>query len=1055
MPERTARDKKVKFRQLTYCLLTLIVALQASFAQRLKITAPVQNDVSMMTRQAVIVSGKPGTPVVLYVNGAAVDTGDVRPDGIFDFLNIPVAQGPVTFTIVSLGYIPEIDSVNMHIAGEPNSIEIVSEQKEFVADGRSTAKFEAVVKDRYGVAIPGMYLITLKSDTATLSAMDIDPNQDGIQAKIENGKVAFEMTSPSSSIVSTIAASWGNVRTEHQVEYATPVVPLMIVGSADAQGTMLSADGNLAGLRNKGSIDDGFHSNGRLAFYGRGTVMEKYLLTASFDNERRQRDRLFRDLDPDVLYSIYGDNSTVDYTAQTSNPFFVKLEQNRSYMMFGDFNTAFSRNELARYDRTFTGVSSHYETKSDNVDAFATVTDRKVVQDEIRGQGISGYYFLGSSNVVPGSEKVRIETRDKRHNEIVLNRAEKSRFGDYEIDYVQGTLFFKQPVLSIDQSGNPVYIVVSYESQSGFPTNYVVGLQGEREVLDGVTVGMTAVTEERMPTNYTLLGFNSSYKMKDQLQAAVEVAHGSDVSSSGAAWKLELGGSPMERMQLNSYFRKVESGFVNQTVGAGGASEIGSLKYGMGGTYDGLYDIKFMTDYYHQKQTGGTAVTTINSITGGAERKITKYATVSLRVENLDYESMRTDTALVENRNSTMLNAKTSVRATEQINITGEYEQSFSNSKQEEIKPSSGAVGIEYRVFDNVTLSAQQRFYIGSGSTTAFGIGSDLGYGTTVTGRYEIGNGINGQRNQASIGLKNTTKITDEVTSNVTFERTRALDRNVAEAQTNDNDALSVGVEYLPKEAYKASIKGELAKTPMAIRRNVTFGGNIAIAEDFTLIDKMTYFEEDRVAPQSAGRTFSNGTLSAAQIGTQLGGGLMKKFDNALGVAYRPVNFDWLNAIGKIEKKVEFNGIVEPQTASDVNILSLHTFVEPIIGLEIGTKYAMKYATDEAFGLHASTMTDFYLIRAEYDLRWNNFDVASEYRILNSRIVGQANSSSVKHGYSAEIGNVVFENIRVALGYNFVGTEDRDLVGKDYQSAGPFISIRAKFTEKVLEYFNR
>jgi hypothetical protein len=254
---------------------------------------------------------------------------------------------------------------------------------------------------------------------------------------------------------------------------------------------------------------------------------------------------------------------------------------------------------------------------------------------------------------------------------------------------------------------------------------------------------------------------------------------------------------------------------------------------------------------------------------------------------------------------------------------------------------------------------------------------------------------------------------------------------------------------------FKLQIKGEFGKNSQSIRRNLTFGGDIRLANDFTLIDKLTYFEEDRVLAQSSTSTFSSGTLSADQIGNGLSGGLLKKFNNTIGLAYRPVEIDWLNAIGKFEKKIEFNGMVEPQTSYDVNIISLHTFIEPIIGLEIGTKYALKYATEEAFGLKVSTMTDFILFRAEYDLRWNNFDVASEYRILDSRIVNQVNSSSIKHGYSAEVGNVVFENIRLAVGYNFVGTEDRDLVGQDYQSAGPFISVRAKFTEKILNLFNK
>jgi len=273
--------------------------------------------------------------------------------------------------------------------------------------------------------------------------------------------------------------------------------------------------------------------------------------------------------------------------------------------------------------------------------------------------------------------------------------------------------------------------------------------------------------------------------------------------------------------------------------------------------------------------------------------------------------------------------------------------------------------------------------------------------------------------------------------------------------QTNDNDAVSVGFEFLPNTSYKASVKGELGKNQQSIRRNITFGGDLRIANDFTLIDKFSYYEEERIQPVGTEETFADGTLSSAQIGSPLAGGVMKKMNNVIGLAFRPVDYDWLNAIGKYEKKLEFNGMVQPQTSYTVDIVSLHTFVEPVIGLEIGTKYALKMATDETYGLRASTVTDLYLIRAEYDLRWNNFDVAAEYRVLNSRISNQANSNSLKRGYSAEIGYVAFENIHVGVGYNFIGTEERDLVGKDYWSAGPFVSFRMKFTEKILNYFNK
>lgn len=1020
---------------------------------QLRITEPKENSVSSFRSQFVSGTAPVGYPVRVDVNGKTVDSTTVRPDGVFEFIGVKVPTGPVTFTVVARRPSHrEISATrSMHILGSPDSIAIDSTAETMQANG-APISVSVHAFDKWGVQIPGNYFITMNADSGFTSANDADPATPGIQARIENGAAHFTMNSPKQAGTADMTFSVDGVSTQRTIEFVTPVEPLMLVGSADGSVTSLSTSGDLNGLVNESDLEKGVHSNGRLAFYGRGSIWGNYLLTASFDNERRQKDRLFRDLDPDVLYSLYGDNSSVDYTAQTSSPFFAKIEKNRSFVMFGDFNTQMTQNELARYDRTFTGISGRFTSKKTNVDAFATVTNRKVVQDEIRGQGISGYYFLGASNVVAGSEKVRIETRDKRHNEVILNRANKARFGDYEIDYTQGTLYFKQPVPSIDDQGNPVYIIVSYEAQSGSASNYVTGAQGEQEIMPGLKVGATVVTEERVPTNYTLLGFNTKYSYNTIFNAKAEIAHGSDVSNSGSAWRVDVGGSPTKDMQLKSYFSKIDNGFVNQTAGAGGASEIGSTKYGIGGSYSGVSDTKLLGDYYRTEQASGNTNVFVNSISGGVERSLGKYASLALKAENLKYESDRTDTSITETNQSTLLSAKTTVTATDQLKMTAEYEQSIGASTQSQVKPSNASIGAEYKIMKNITVSAQQKFYIGSGNATSFGIGSNVGYGTTVTGRYEIGNGISGARNQASIGLKNVLKLTDDLTSNLSYERTRALDRNIAEVKTNDNDAVSLGFEYLPKKSYKASIKGEFAKNQQSTRRGLTFGGDIRVASDFTLIDKMTYYEEQASQSQSS---FADGTLSSSQAGTSLGSGLLKKFNNAIGLAYRPVDFDWLNAIGKFEKKIDFNGLVSPKTSSDVNIVSLHTFIEPIIGLEIGTKYALKYASEESYGLQASTLTDFYLVRADYDLHWNNFDVAAEYRILNSRIVGQDNSNSVKNGYSAEIGYIAFQNIRIAGGYNFVGTQEQDLVGKDYWSAGPFLSVQMKFTEKIANMFNK
>jgi hypothetical protein len=1036
-------------------LLGSMLLLASSVDAQVFINEPKEGIKSHFTSQFVAGSGPTNVPVKLLVNGVPVDSGNVRGDGVFEFIGVPVPRGPVTFVVQMKMPGGRIVSAqrSIHIYGAPDSIIIEVPETDLRADGRTILQSKAYVADAWGVRINDGYFLTIDSDSMKVDMKDLDPNTAGIQARLTNGFVSIPVVAPRNAGSYSVKVSASGVETKMFKEFTTPIEPLMLVGSANVNANYLSTSGDLSQLKNKNILDDGFHSDGRLAFYGRGSVWNDYLLTASYDNTRRA-DRLFRDIDPDVLYSIYGDNSSVDYMAQSNNPFFVKLERNRSYAVFGDFNTALTLNELARYDRTFNGAKVHYETKSTNADMFVTLTDRKVVQDEIRGQGISGYYFLGKSNVVVGTEKVRIETRDKRQNQIVLSRIEKGRFGDYEIDYTQGTLFFKQPVPSIDSDGNPVYIIVTYEAITNTVADYsyVLGAQGEQEITNGLRLGGMAVLD-KSANDFTLFGTHIKYAPINEISLNGEFARGSDyINAGGNAWKVDVSGSPIEKLMLRSYYRNVESGFMNQTMGAGGMNgESGSTKYGVSGSYDGLKDTKLATEFYRTIQPANGANATISSVVATGERAFGDRATIGARVENVSYETPL-DTV---SKQSTLLALRGTVRPIDRLNIISEYEHSISSSTQEQVKPSSALLGAEYRIINPVTLSLNQRFYGNGASTSLFGINTDLGYGTSATGNYQIGNGISGQRNQYSIGLKNTLKISDELTSNVLVERTRALDRNIVEVQTNDNDAISLGLEFLPKASYKAAVKGEIGKNQQAIRRNVTFGGDIRVANDFTLIDKFSYYEEERMQPATPATTFAEGPLSSTQIGTALSGGTMKKMNNIVGLAFRPVDYDWLNAIGKYEKKLEFNGLVQPQTSYDVDIVSLHTFIEPIIGLEIGTKYALKMATEESYGLTASTVTDLYLIRAEYDLRWNNFDVAAEYRILNSRIGGQANSNSIKRGYSAEIGYVAFENIHVGVGYNFVGTEDRDLIGRDYWSAGPFVSFRMKFTEKIMNYFNK
>ena len=103
----------------------------------------------------------------------------------------------------------------------------------------------------------------------------------------------------------------------------------------------------------------------------------------------------------------------------------------------------------------------------------------------MRGDGTSGLYRLSHVPLVIGSEKLRIESRDRFHTERVVESRTMTRFLDYSIDYERGELFFKEPVLDRDTNFNPVFIIVEYETQ---------GEQGDELTAGGRTSVRLAAT---------------------------------------------------------------------------------------------------------------------------------------------------------------------------------------------------------------------------------------------------------------------------------------------------------------------------------------------------------------------------------------------------------------------------------------------------------------------------------------------------------------------------------------------------------------------------------
>ena len=81
----------------------------------------------------------------------------------------------------------------------------------------------------------------------------------------------------------------------------------------------------------------------------------------------------------------------------------MKLERNQFFALFGDFDSALSVTELARYERRFNGLKTEFRGDNLGYSVFATDTNQSFMRDEIRGDGTSGLYRLSSAPIIANS----------------------------------------------------------------------------------------------------------------------------------------------------------------------------------------------------------------------------------------------------------------------------------------------------------------------------------------------------------------------------------------------------------------------------------------------------------------------------------------------------------------------------------------------------------------------------------------------------------------------------------------------------------------------------
>lgn len=313
---------------------------------------------------------------------------------------------------------------------------------------------------------------------------------------------------------------------------------MFAVALADLTASKNSVSGSVEPLAADDRFDDSFLVEGRLAFYLKGKVKGKYLITAQADTQEHEVGELFngfwdadpqdvfRRLDPDLYYPVYGDDSTTYRDVDTQGRLYVRVDWDKNQALWGNFNTGITGTEYGQYSRALYGGAFNWRSQRNTAigepgsefRAFGSQAQSAAGHSEFIGTGGSLYY-LKHTDLLPGSDRLVLEVRDATTGRVE-KRVELLRGADYEVDELQGRVLLTRPLAQVTRENIPTLtrdtpldgytqvLLADYEYvPSGFDADdLTAGFRGKHWFGDHVAVGATYVDENRAGEDYSLRG---------------------------------------------------------------------------------------------------------------------------------------------------------------------------------------------------------------------------------------------------------------------------------------------------------------------------------------------------------------------------------------------------------------------------------------------------------------------------------------------------------------------------------------------------------------------
>ncbi len=1000
------------------------------------------------TQIAVRVKGPLGTPFALTVNGAPVGaervgnklTLDDKKIQLWEYIGVTLRPGDNTVTVTvtdSFGNQRGSHSVKLIAPADLGKI-VIDAPRDAPADGRSLVKIKVRLTDDRGVPVTVRTALTLEASRARWQADDVNTAEPGVQVFIEGGTAEFTLQAPHEAGDDILRISSGILKSEHKISFLPDLRPMIAAGVIEGAINFRSLNlRNLVSPRQRDSFEQeiqrfSYTSNdgkttsaGRAALFLKGKVKGDYLLTLAYDSDKNLKDRLFRDIQPDEFYPVYGDSSVRGFDAQSTQRLYVRVDQGKSFVLYGDYLTSrpSEARKLSDYSRTLTGLQSRFENGSVTVNAFASQDTFRQLTEEIAANGTSGPYQLNNRNAVINSEKVELLTRDRHQPAIILKTEPQARFTDYEIELFTGRILFKGPLASLDQNLNPKSIRVIYEVDQGGENFWIGGAGAQVKLTDNIEAGASYVEDRNPQAPFRLGGLNSTLKLAEKTFLIGELARSETLVTSGAARRIELRHDGAD-FTLRLAAGQAGIGFENPAsqLNKGRTEATARATYKLSARTTLAAEAIHTADAVTQGQRQGVLLTAQHALEGGVKIE------AGLRHSTETAAPAQAASAVAGATPNESTNARLRVTApvpnVPQATVFGEVEQSLSGTERK-----VAAVGGEYQFAGRGKLYGRHEFISSlSGpfslnpaqrnNTTVIGIDTNYAKDKQVFSEYRARDTIDGRAAEAAFGLRNGWQLADGLRLNTSSERIHTLSGPAA----NESVAYTGALEYTAHPNLKVNTRLEFRNSTQTDSVLGSIGLAYKLNQDWTTLVRGIHSV-----------TENKGTTPGTRTQSRLQGGL----------AYRDSASDVWNGLGRIELRNEEDTTVPGAPSKRVlGIGSLHVNYQPERATLINARMATKLVTEDSLGIMSKSSTHLFSGRVTIDLT-RDWDIGFQASLLASRGLQDR-----QFGLGAEIGYQVAGNAWVSVGYNLFGFKEKDIT-TDPVERGFFVRLRYKFDENV------